>query len=103
MKPLSFGLCACLGLGAIANSQTPAQPSAQKTPQAAAQTLAHDSAPSSSGSQSIGRACKKEIKQLCGRRAHGEEKQDCIKANLDLNKFSADCKTKLSMAAKPSG
>jgi hypothetical protein len=41
-------------------------------------------------------------KKLCGR-AHGQEMQDCIKSSLDLNKFSADCKTKLSRSAKPSG
>jgi hypothetical protein len=28
--------------------------------------------------------------------------QECVKSGLDLNKFSADCKTKLSQSAKPS-
>jgi len=48
----------------------------------------------------LSKSCKKEVKELCGRRARGEEEKDCIKANLDLNKFSADCKTELS-STKP--
>jgi hypothetical protein len=48
--------------------------------------------------------CKKEAKKLCGR-AHGSEMQDCIKSNLDMNKFSAACATEFKNAAaakKPS-
>lgn len=72
---------------------------------AQAQTAAPSQAPSTapaSSSESLGKACKKEVKDLCGH-AHGQEMQDCIKAGMDMNKFSADCKSKLAAkAAKPS-
>lgn len=58
--------------------------------------------PSASGSEHLGHACKEEVHKLCGH-AHGQEMKDCIKSGLDLNKFSADCKTKLTESAKPSG
>ena len=61
-------------------------------------------APSSSSSSSVTHDCKKEAKKLCGR-AHGSEMQDCIKSNLDMNKFSAACATEFKSAAaakKPS-
>jgi hypothetical protein len=54
-----------------------------------------DQAPSVSKPTS--HACKKEVDSLCGRRAKGEE-MSCIKDGLDLNKFSADCKTELTKA-----
>ena len=62
------------------------------------------SPPTSSSSSSVSHDCKKEAKKLCGR-AHGSEMQDCIKSNLDMNKFSAACATEFKSAAaakKPS-
>jgi len=61
-------------------------------------------APSSSSSSSVSHDCKKEAKELCGRHA-GSEMQNCIKSNLDMNKFSAACATEFKNAAaakKPS-
>ena len=90
MKLLSLALVASGAVSGYAYAQTAAQtpaPSAATTP---------GSSSSSSGSQSLGHACKEEVKKLCGR-AHGQE----IKSGLDLNKFFADCKTKLSQSAKP--
>jgi hypothetical protein len=61
-------------------------------------------APTSSSSSSVSHDCKKEAKNLCGR-AHGSEMQNCIKSNLDMNKFSAACATEFKNAAaakKPS-
>ena len=64
------------------------------------------SAPASSpsSSSSVSHDCKKEAKELCGRHA-GSEMQNCIKSNLDMNKFSAACATEFKNAAaakKPS-
>jgi hypothetical protein len=59
---------------------------------------------SSSSSSSVSHDCKKEASKLCGRHA-GSEMQNCIKSNLDLNKFSASCATEFKNAAaarKPS-
>jgi hypothetical protein len=96
MKLLSLALVAGVAVTGYAYAQTatpaPAPPPAASTPA---------SSSSSTGSQSLGHACKEEVKKLCGR-AHGQEMQDCVKSGLDLNKFSADCKTKLSQSAKPS-
>jgi hypothetical protein len=55
-------------------------------------------APAASSGGSVTHACKKEIKSLCGR-AHGDEMKQCIKSNLDMNKFSADCKAELAKPA----
>ena len=63
-----------------------------------AQTAPPASAPASSSSSSVSHDCKKEAKKLCGR-AHGTEMQDCIKSNLDMNKFSAACATDFKNAA----
>lgn len=69
--------------------------------QAPAQSQAPAPAPASSDG-SLGKACKKEVKDLCGR-AHGQEMQDCIKSGMDMNKFTADCKAKLAAKVpKPS-
>ena len=96
MKLLSLALVACVAVTGYTYAQTaaqaPAPPPATSTP---------SSSSPSTGSQSLGHACKEEVKKLCGR-AHGQEMQDCVKSGLDLNKFSADCKTKLSQSAKPS-
>ena len=96
MKLLPLALVACVAVTGYTYAQTAAQAPA---PPPAASTPASTS--SSTGSQSLGHACKEEVKKLCGR-THGQEMQDCVKSGLDLNKFSADCKTKLSQSAKPS-
>jgi hypothetical protein len=79
MKLASLPLLAALALAGFATAQTP--------PPAAA------AAPPASSSESggkIDKACKKEIKDLCGR-AHGQEMTDCVKSGMDMNKFSASC------------
>lgn len=95
MKLCSFALIASVAVAGYAHAQT-----ATQTPAAAPAAPA----PSSSASESehLGHACKEEVHKLCGH-AHGQEMKDCVKSGLDLNKFSADCKTKLTQAAKPSG
>jgi hypothetical protein len=95
MKLLSLALVASVAVTGYTYAQTPTQAPA---PAPASSTPASPS----TGSQSLGHACKEEVKKLCGR-AHGQEMQNCIKSELDLNKFSADCKTKLAQSAKPSG
>jgi hypothetical protein len=55
-------------------------------------------ATSAASSSSVSHACKKEAHKLCGR-AHGAEMQDCVKSNLDLKKFSANCATEFKNAA----
>jgi hypothetical protein len=93
MKLLSAALIASVVVVGYTQAQTATQTPAASAP-----------APSSSASDSehLGHACKEEVHKLCGR-AHGQEMKDCIKSGLDLNKFSADCKTKLTQSAKPSG
>jgi hypothetical protein len=85
-------LTLALGVSCAAYAQTATTPAASAP------------APSSSSSSSVSHDCKKEAKKLCGR-AHGSEMQDCIKSNLDLNKFSEACATEFKNAAaakKPS-
>ena len=91
MKRISLALLASIAVAGYVDAQTPAPtPAPAQTPAAAT--------PAASSSGSITRACKKEIKNLCGR-AHGDEMQSCVKSNLDLGKFSADCKTELAKPA----
>jgi hypothetical protein len=83
MKLAPLALLAGLALSGYAFAQTPsAPPSASPAPA------------TSSDSGKIDSACKKEIKDLCGR-AHGQEMTDCVKAGLDMNKFSASCKSEI--------
>ena len=84
MKLPSLVLLAAFALAGSAIAQTPSAtaPPAQ-----------------SSTSGKIDKACKKEIKDLCGH-AHGQEMKDCVKAGLDMNKFSASCKSEIA-AQKP--
>ena len=82
MKLRSLTLVAALTMTGLAWAQT--APSSSSAP-------APDKA-SSSGN--IDRACQKEIRDLCGR-AHGQEMQDCVKAGLDMNKFSDSCKAEV--------
>jgi hypothetical protein len=91
MKLASLALLAGLAVVGYASAQTPPPSS---TPPAATAPAA-----SSSDSAKIDKACKKEIKDLCGH-AHGQEMQDCVKAGVDMNKFSASCKSEIA-AQKP--
>lgn len=97
MKFLSIALIASVTLAGYTYAQT-----ATQTPAAPSSSAAPAPSSSATGSEHLGHACKEEVHKLCGH-AHGQEMQDCIKSGLDLNKFSADCKTKLTQSAKPSG
>ena len=80
MKLPSLVLAAAFALAGSAIAQTPAPAE-------------------SSASAKIDKACKKEIHELCGH-AHGQEMKDCVKAGMDMNKFSASCKSEIA-AQKP--
>lgn len=96
MKLLSsLVLAAGLALTAYTHAQTSDQSSAKP----AAATPPASSAPEDAAAP--GHECKKEVHKLCGRRAHGQELQDCIKANLDLKKFSAACQSELAKKSGP--
>jgi hypothetical protein len=85
MKLLSLALIAPVAL----SNYSLAQPAAQ-TPAPAPTTY---SAPTS-------HACKKEVRDLCGRHPKGEL-QSCLKDNLDLKKFSDNCKAEITKQGKP--
>jgi hypothetical protein len=87
MKLMSVALLVGLAAVGFASAQTPAQSS--PAPSATAPEA------SSSHSAKIDKACKKEIHDLCGH-AHGQEMKDCVKAGLDMNKFSASCKSEIA-------
>jgi len=98
MKLVSLALAATLAVAAYAQAQTASQSSPPSSSAPAA----------SSDSGKMDHACKKEIKDLCGH-AHGDEMKDCVKAGLDMNKFSASCASaikakgqKSSASSKPS-
>jgi hypothetical protein len=96
VKLLSIALVATVALAGYAHAQT-----ATQTPATPPSSAAPAPSSSASGSKHLGHACKEEVHKLCGH-AHGQEMKDCVKSGLDLNKFSADCKTKLTQSAKPS-
>ncbi len=73
-----------------AASYSRAQPPAETSP---SQESPAYSAPKS-------RACKKEVRDLCGRRPKSEL-QSCLKDGLDLKKFSDSCTTEITKAQKP--
>jgi hypothetical protein len=86
MKLTSLTLVAALSVAGFAQAQTaPSSPPA----------------PAASSSGKIDHACKKEIRDLCGR-AHGQEMQDCLKSGLDMNKFSDSCKAEIKAHASKS-
>jgi len=87
MKLVSLALLTALALAGFATAQTPAQSAPAPSATAPAES-------SESGGK-IDKACKKEIKDLCGH-AHGQEMTDCVKAGLDMNKFSASCKSEIA-------
>jgi hypothetical protein len=71
---------------------------------ALAQPPAKSSAPSSAQPTLVephSRACKKEVKKLCGRHPSGSELQSCMKDGIDLNKFTDDCKAEMTKTPKP--
>lgn len=88
MKLVALALTTSFALAGFAQAQTPAPAPSESQP-----------APSSSG-HSISHACKSEVTKLCGH-AHGDEMKGCVKDNLDMNKFSADCTTELKAHAPP--
>ena len=83
MKLASLALLTGLAVAGLAISQTPSQ----SAPPASA------TAPAESSGK-IDKACKKEIKELCGH-AHGQEMTDCVKSGIDMNKFSASCTSEI--------
>jgi hypothetical protein len=85
MKRISLALLASFAMSGYLHAQTAA-------PAAAAP------APAASSGGSVTRACKEQVKSLCGR-AHGDAMKQCIKSNLDMDKFSADCKAELAKPA----
>ena len=87
MKLASLALLAALALAGSTVAQTPSQSAA---PPAA-----------SSESGKMDKACKEQIKKLCGH-AHGQEMQDCVKSGIDMNKFSADCTSAIKAKAQKS-
>lgn len=86
MKLMSLAL---MGLLTVA-TYTQAQPPAETAALPASSVL---SAPKT-------RACKKEVRDLCGRRPKGEL-QSCLKDGVDLKKFSPSCTTEITNAPKP--
>jgi len=82
MKLAPLVLLTGLAMSGYALAQTPAPTS----PAPSAST------PAASESGKLDKACKKEIHDLCGH-AHGQEMKDCVKAGVDMNKFSASCKS----------
>jgi uncharacterized protein YgbK (DUF1537 family) len=90
MKRISFALLASVAVAGYLYAQAPPQ-----TPAPAAAPAAAAPAPAASSGGSVSHACKEQVKSLCGR-AHGDEMQSCVKSNIDMNKFSADCKAELS-------
>lgn len=86
MKLAPLALLTALGLAGSAFAQTPAQSSAPPS--------ASPAPAASSASGKIDSACKKEIRDLCGH-AHGQEMKDCVKAGIDMSKFSASCKSEI--------
>ena len=97
MRPMALALVVAAALAGSAYAQTAAQ-----TPATAPAASSPAAAPAASGNERLSHDCKEEVKKACGR-AHGDEMKNCIKSSLDLNKFSASCKTQLTQSAKPSG
>jgi hypothetical protein len=86
MKLAPLALLAALVVAGYAPAQTASQ-------SAAAPPTESSDAGKASGK--IDKSCKKEIKDLCGH-AHGQEMKDCVKSGLDMNKFSASCKSEIA-------
>jgi hypothetical protein len=86
MRPALLASIVSVVISSYALGQPPAQSPAPSSTQP---TL---SKPSS-------RDCKKEVKDLCGRRPKGEL-QSCLKDGLDMNKFSDSCKAEITKTPK---
>jgi hypothetical protein len=97
MKLTALALLAGLAAAGYALPQT--APSSAAPPAAAPPAAAPADSPASSGTK-IDRACRKEIIDLCGH-AHGQEMRDCVKAGLDMSKFSASCKSEIQAQKDP--
>jgi hypothetical protein len=95
MKPISLVLAVAL---AVAGATAQAQTAAQSPPPAS--TPAAEPSDTAKSHPHLSHDCKEEVRKVCGR-ARGEEMTDCVKSSLDLNKFSASCKSELT--AKPGG
>ena len=90
MKLIALALLTGLAAAGSALSQTapsPAPPQAPAPPSAPADS-------SSGPAAKIDRSCRKEIMDLCGH-GHGQEMRACVKSGLDMNKFSASCKSEI--------
>jgi len=98
MRILSLVLIAFAAIAGNASAQTATPPPATAPAASAAPAQASAPASSASSSSSVSHDCKKEARKLCGM-AHGSDMQGCIKSNLDLNKFSANCATEFKNAA----
>jgi uncharacterized protein (DUF2252 family) len=95
MKLASLALLAGLVAAGYASAQTAQTPSQSSSPPSS-------TAPEeSSSSGKMDKACKQQIKKLCGH-AHGQEMQDCVKSGIDMNKFSADCTSAIKAKAQKS-
>jgi hypothetical protein len=93
MKLTLLALAAALAVAGYAQGQTVAQSSPPSS--------SSSEAPATSSSDKMDHACKKEITDLCGH-AHGQEMKDCVKAGLDMNKFSASCASAIKAKAQKS-
>ena len=101
MKVLPLALITSLTAASFAYAQTPTQtpPPASAPAASAPATSAPEGSSSKSKSGKVSHTCHKEARKLCGIEARGSELQDCIKSNLDLNKFSDKCATQFKNAA----
>jgi hypothetical protein len=90
MKLTPLALLASISLGGYVEAQTTPE---ETTPVPA------ESKPGQSHQHPLSSACRKEVSNLCGT-THGKEMMNCVKENLDSNKFSADCQSELKEHAK---
>jgi hypothetical protein len=88
MKLVPLALAASFLVAGYAHAQTAAPAPAQPTQSA-----------SSSGGK-ISHDCKSEIHKLCGHSTDKDAMKGCVKDNLDMNKFSANCATELKSHAE---
>jgi len=91
MKLISLALLASFAVAGYVEAQTtqaPAAPPAESTP---APSEAH----AKSHHHPLSKACRQEVKKLCGS-THGDEMKSCVKDGVGANKFSADCQDELA-------
>lgn len=85
---------------ALVGLLTVASYSGAQQPAGTSPSEASPSQASPSLSQPKSRACKKEVRELCGRRPKGEL-QSCLKDGIDLKKFSAPCTSEIAKSPNP--